>query len=65
MENALWRNSDPPRWVNFQTSEWITFAFSFTTAQQPTDGLSFLDTLTDPAAPEYRTTQYFEMHGNR
>ena len=32
MENALWRNSDPPRWVNFQTSEWITFAFSFTYA---------------------------------
>lgn len=30
MENALWRNSDPPRWVNFQTSEWITFTFSFT-----------------------------------
>ena len=30
MENALWRNSDPPRWVNFQTSEWITFTSSFT-----------------------------------
>ena len=34
-------------------------------AQQPMDGLSFLPTLTNPNAPEYRTTQYFEMHGNR
>jgi arylsulfatase len=27
--------------------------------------VSFLSTLADQAAPEYRTTQYFEMHGNR
>ena len=34
-------------------------------AQQPMDGMSFLSTLANPNAPEYRTTQYFEMHGNR
>jgi hypothetical protein len=28
------------------------------------DGKSFLSTLASAAAPEYRTTQYFEMHGN-
>lgn len=33
--------------------------------QQPVNGVSFLKTLRDSAAPEYRTTQYFEMHGNR
>jgi arylsulfatase len=33
-------------------------------AQQPVDGKSFLSTLGSAAAPEYRTTQYFEMHGN-
>jgi arylsulfatase len=33
--------------------------------QQPVDGLSFLDALTDAAAPEHRTRQYYEMHGNR
>jgi len=32
--------------------------------QQPMDGISFLNTLANSAAPEYRTTQYFEMHGN-
>ena len=33
-------------------------------AQQTMDGKSFLSTLASAAAPEYRTTQYFEMHGN-
>ena len=33
--------------------------------QQQLDGVSFLKTLLEPAAPEYRTRQYFEMHGNR
>jgi arylsulfatase A-like enzyme len=33
--------------------------------QQAVDGISFLDALLDPAAPEHRTLQYFEMHGNR
>jgi arylsulfatase len=28
------------------------------------DGVSFLDALSDPAAPEHHTQQYFEMHGN-
>ncbi len=32
--------------------------------QQPIDGMSFSSTLTNAAAPEYRSTQYFEMHGN-
>jgi arylsulfatase len=34
-------------------------------AQQPMDGVSFLSTLANADAPEYRSTQYFEMHGNR
>jgi arylsulfatase len=29
------------------------------------DGTSFLDVLSAPAAPERRTRQYYEMHGNR
>jgi arylsulfatase len=33
--------------------------------QQVVDGVSFLDVLGDPAAPERRTEQYYEMHGNR
>jgi arylsulfatase len=33
--------------------------------QQVVDGTSFLDSLTNAAAPEHRTQQYFEMHGNR
>lgn len=33
-------------------------------AQQTMDGKSFLSTLASATAPEYRTTQYFEMHGN-
>jgi len=33
--------------------------------QQEVDGVSFLDALADAAAPEHRTRQYFEMHGNR
>jgi arylsulfatase A-like enzyme len=33
--------------------------------QQVVDGISFLDVLTNPSAPERRTQQYFEMHGNR
>lgn len=33
--------------------------------QQPVNGLSFLKTLGDSSAPDERTTQYFEMHGNR
>ncbi|MBV9145689.1 MAG: arylsulfatase [Acidobacteria bacterium] len=32
--------------------------------QQVVNGVSFLDSLADPAAPEHRTQQYFEMHGN-
>lgn len=32
--------------------------------QQTIDGKSFLSTLASATAPEYRTTQYFEMHGN-
>jgi hypothetical protein len=34
-------------------------------AQQEINGLSFLPTLLKSNAPEYRTKQYFEMHGNR
>jgi arylsulfatase A-like enzyme len=33
--------------------------------QQAVDGISFLDALSDGSAPEHRTQQYFEMHGNR
>ena len=33
--------------------------------QQAVDGVSFLDALTNASAPEHRTRQYFEMHGNR
>jgi arylsulfatase len=33
--------------------------------QQAVDGVSFLDVLSNPSAPERRTQQYFEMHGNR
>jgi arylsulfatase A-like enzyme len=33
--------------------------------QQEVNGVSFLQTLLNAAAPEYRTRQYFEMHGNR
>jgi arylsulfatase A-like enzyme len=33
--------------------------------QQPVDGISFLDALTNPSAPTHRLSQYFEMHGNR
>ncbi len=33
--------------------------------QQPVDGVSFLDVLASGSAPEHRTRQYFEMHGNR
>ncbi len=33
--------------------------------QQPVDGRSFLDALLDASAPEHRTRQYYEMHGNR
>ena len=33
--------------------------------QRPLDGRSFLASLTDPAAPEHRTTQYYEMFGCR
>jgi arylsulfatase len=33
--------------------------------QQPVDGTSFLDVLSNPSAPERRTRQYSEMHGNR
>ena len=32
--------------------------------QQAVNGISFLETLAHPAAPERRTRQYFEMHGN-
>jgi arylsulfatase len=35
------------------------------TAQKPMDGKSFLKTLTEKAAPEFRTSQYFEMFCNR
>jgi arylsulfatase A-like enzyme len=34
-------------------------------AQQIVDGASFLGALTDAKAPEHRTRQHFEMHGNR
>jgi arylsulfatase A-like enzyme len=34
-------------------------------SQQPLDGASLLATLTDPAAPAPRRTQYFEMLGSR
>ncbi len=34
-------------------------------AQQPIEGRSMLRTFTDAKAPEYHTTQYFEMLGNR
>lgn len=33
--------------------------------QQQVDGTSFLDTLLSASAPERRTQQYYEMHGNR
>ena len=33
--------------------------------QQPMDGVSMLPTFASPAAPPNRTTQYFEMMGNR
>jgi arylsulfatase A-like enzyme len=33
--------------------------------QQRLDGASLLSTFSDPAAPEPRDTQYFEMHGSR
>ncbi|WP_437330196.1 arylsulfatase [Sorangium sp. So ce381] len=33
--------------------------------QMPIEGTSFLRTFTDQDAPEFRTTQYFEMFGNR
>jgi arylsulfatase A-like enzyme len=33
--------------------------------QRPLDGRSFLASLTDAAAPEHRTTQYYEMFGCR
>jgi arylsulfatase A-like enzyme len=33
--------------------------------QQPIDGTSMLATFADPAAPEHRTQQYFEMAGSR
>jgi len=33
--------------------------------QQPIDGVSFFDVLSNPTAPERRTQQYFELHGNR
>ncbi|HSE96391.1 MAG TPA: arylsulfatase, partial [Methylomirabilota bacterium] len=35
------------------------------TTQRPMDGVSMLYTTDDPAANERRTTQYFEMFGNR
>ncbi len=34
-------------------------------AQQKVDGMSFLPTMLNANAPEYRRKQYFEMHGNR
>ncbi|WP_336881285.1 arylsulfatase [Rhodococcus globerulus] len=34
-------------------------------AQQPMDGVSMLYSLNDPSAPDRRTTQYFEVFGNR
>ncbi|HWD05253.1 MAG TPA: arylsulfatase [Amycolatopsis sp.] len=33
--------------------------------QQPLEGVSLRETITDPAAPERHRTQYFEMCGNR
>lgn len=33
--------------------------------QQKMDGVSFLQTFANASAPEFRTRQYFEMHGNR
>ena len=33
--------------------------------QQPVDGASMLASFSDPAAPEHRTLQYFEMMGSR
>jgi arylsulfatase len=33
--------------------------------QQMVDGISFLEAIGNPSAPERRTEQYFEMHGNR
>ena len=33
--------------------------------QKPIEGVSFLSTFEFAAAPEVRTTQYFEMMGNR
>ncbi len=35
------------------------------TVQRPMDGVSMLYTVADPSAPDRRTTQYFEMFGNR
>jgi arylsulfatase len=35
------------------------------TMQRPMDGVSMLYTVADPAAADRRTTQYFEMFGNR
>ena len=34
-------------------------------AQRPIEGVSFLDTLTEPAAPDRHVTQYYEMFGCR
>ncbi len=34
-------------------------------AQQRLDGVSFLATVSNPTAPETRTTQYYEMHANQ
>ncbi len=34
-------------------------------AQEPMDGTSFLASFSDAAAPEHRTSQYFEMFGGR
>ncbi len=34
-------------------------------SQQPIDGASMLGSFADPAAPEHRTLQYFEMAGSR
>ncbi|RIK04919.1 MAG: arylsulfatase [Acidobacteria bacterium] len=33
--------------------------------QEPLDGVSLVSTFDDPAAPEVRSTQYFEMNGHR
>lgn len=34
-------------------------------AQQPMDGISFLQTFSNAAVPEFHSKQYSEMHGNR